>query len=188
MKTCGLLILLAIPLGAQAPAPVPIQRDPFALSPEDIRRRDERLVKSYQKEIEEDGLFGTIARLRLGVAYMEGKGVEKNPFAGIRLIREAAMLGVFEAAIQMGVYCANGQGVPKDYAEAYAWFNLAASGNSGEAAAKRDLVEKHLSPGALEAARAKSSKLYEEMRETMAADQAPKKPTPPKGKKRTGSK
>jgi TPR repeat protein len=41
---------------------------------------------------------------------------------------------------------ANGQGVPLDNVQAYAWFDLAASSGDAEAAAKRDALAANMTP------------------------------------------
>lgn len=176
MKTYALAILLALPLVAQS-------RDPFEPTPEVLAQVDANLVKGYREQIDSNGLFVNRSRFLLGMAYYNGKGVEKDFFQATKWLRESAIRGSVEGAFALGACYANGHGVPKDYIESYAWYNLAAIRGNEEASAKRDLVEKSLSPGGLETARAKSSKLYEEMTAILAT-----KPTQPKSQKKNQSK
>ena len=59
--------------------------------------------------------------------------------------RKAAEQGNARAQFYLGCSYYNGEGVEKDYAEAYAWLNLASK--TGEQAAKaRDGLDKTMSP------------------------------------------
>jgi TPR repeat protein len=66
------------------------------------------------------------AENRLGVMYLEGKGVAKNVPEGIKWIRAAADGGHAAAQLNVGLLYSNGFGVPKDYAEAAKWYRRSA--------------------------------------------------------------
>ena len=66
--------------------------------------------------------------------------------------------GDTEAQFHLGTSYTNGGGVQKDYAEAYAWLNLAAKA-SGQAARARDELEKKMSPQQLAAGQKRTGEL-----------------------------
>ena len=49
-----------------------------------------------------------------------------------RPIEKAARQGLADAQLNLGNLYAQGQGVPRDYVKAYAWFNVAATSNETE--------------------------------------------------------
>ena len=52
-------------------------------------------------------------------------------------LKAAAEQGDASAQLNLGVMYANGEGIPKDYVQAYAWFNIAAA--QGDEIAKENL-------------------------------------------------
>jgi uncharacterized protein len=66
------------------------------------------------------------AQNRLAAAYLQGKGVEKNPGEAQRWFRQAAEKGYAKAQYNLGVLYFTGQGVPQNHAEAFQWFSRAA--------------------------------------------------------------
>ena len=54
------------------------------------------------------------------------------------------------AQYNLGICYANGQGVEKDYAEAYKWTNLAAAQDDEDAKKLRDLLEANMTPEQIE--------------------------------------
>ena len=59
---------------------------------------------------------------------MKGQGVVQDHSEAARWLRKAPEQGVAEAQLQLGNLYGTGEGVPKNYAEAYFWFDLAAAG------------------------------------------------------------
>jgi len=77
------------------------------------------------------------AQVELGLCYMEGRGVSKNPEEAARWFRKAAEKGSSSAKQSLGVAYSKGVGVPKDQVEAVKWFRKAAE--EGDAYAQNDL-------------------------------------------------
>ena len=61
-------------------------------------------------------------------------------------LKKDAEAGKAEAQFNLGVMYNSGVGVEKDYAGAYAWFNLAAANGNENAGKDRDALEKRMSP------------------------------------------
>jgi uncharacterized protein len=66
------------------------------------------------------------AQNKLGSAYYNGKGVEKNIAEALRWFTQSAQKGYAKAQYNLGVMYYVGQGVPKSQAEALNWFSKAA--------------------------------------------------------------
>ena len=83
------------------------------------------------------------AQLKLADSYYEGDdyvGVSKDLRKAAQWYRKAAEQGVVDAQFNLGVMYGNGEGVPKDAVQAYAWFSLsAAQGDEHAARARTDL-------------------------------------------------
>ena len=60
--------------------------------------------------------------------------------------RKAADQGNARAQGNLGVMYADGQGVPKDYVQAYMWFNLGAAGGSELGGKNRDAIAARMTP------------------------------------------
>ena len=96
-----------------------------------------------------------LAQNDLGALYAEGgPGTPKNLTKAIQWYRKSAEQGHSTAQYNLGVCYAVGNGVPKDYVQAYKWFSLAsASGQtwdeSTSASAKENLeiAEARMTPG-----------------------------------------
>ncbi len=69
----------------------------------------------------------TTAKLYLGMRYIQGNGVEKNPSQGMALLREAADHDDMDAQYNLGVCYISGEFIPHNYSEAIKWFRLAAN-------------------------------------------------------------
>jgi hypothetical protein len=67
------------------------------------------------------------AQLHLGLAFRNGKGVERNPEEAARWFRKAAQQGDLESQFYLGLLYDKGEGVPQDYAEALKWYSKAAN-------------------------------------------------------------
>lgn len=62
----------------------------------------------------------------LGVMYLNGQGVEKNPQQALTWFRQAAASGNEAAPYQLGLMYATGAGVARDGVQALKWYRLAA--------------------------------------------------------------
>ena len=60
--------------------------------------------------------------------------------------RRAAESGDAIAQFNLGIAYYEGEGVPKDYVHAYAWFNIAGMQNGEQARKARDVLEKKMTP------------------------------------------
>src|SRR5271163_4479782 len=70
-----------------------------------------------------------LAQYYLGVIYLKGQSVPKNPYLGIQWLSKAASAGVRDAQSYMGAFNRRGDLVPQNYAEAMRWYLLAAKQN-----------------------------------------------------------
>lgn len=70
----------------------------------------------------------------------------------LRTWRPLADQGLVEAQFALGFMYANGEGVPKDYVQAYMWSNLGAAGGNELGGKNRDLYATHMTPAAIEEA------------------------------------
>ena len=87
------------------------------------------------------------AQCELGHAYAE----IWNTAEATRWYRKAAEQGIAEAQYALGQYYAAGEGVPRDNAEAYAWFCLAAAQDSRQAMNARDKITRKMSRAEIDA-------------------------------------
>ena len=76
--------------------------------------------------------------------------------------RKAADQGDATAQFNLAILYDNGEGVPKDYAEAYSWYNLAGISIDG-ARKRRDEIEKSLSGEQKARAQQRSTELHKEI-------------------------
>jgi hypothetical protein len=79
------------------------------------------------------------AQYDLGILYLKGLGVAKNPEEAFRWFRLAAEQGQADAQFQAGLMREKGTGVPKDYVQAQVWF--ARSADRGDSEAEEALAE-----------------------------------------------
>ena len=89
-----------------------------------LARDDTKAVALYVQAARQGHLD---AHYRLGLAYTDGWGVDKDARTAARWFHRAARTGHLEAQYQMGLACALGRGVVKDLDLALAWLRLAAS-------------------------------------------------------------
>ncbi len=66
------------------------------------------------------------AQYAVGVMYLEGQGVPKNPAEAVKWLTPAAESGVAAAQDRLGHLYLMGDGVPQDVAQAAKWLQLAA--------------------------------------------------------------
>ena len=74
-----------------------------------------------------------IAQCTLGLAYNNGKGVEKDYDKAMTLYRKAADQGLAAAQNNIGVMYWDGEGVRQDYYEAVRWLRKAAAQGNEDA-------------------------------------------------------
>ena len=85
--------------------------------------------------------------------------VTRDP--ALRWYRAAAEQGFGPAQVNLGLMYGQGKGVPQDFAQAYAWCNVAAVSGAENAVACRDLFGKRLSADDLASAQRKAGELHE---------------------------
>ena len=100
------------------------------------------------------------AQTSLGTLYDQGRGVPQDYKEAVKWYRRAAKQGHAIAQFSLGVMYYDGQSVPQNYKEAYTWFNVAAAQGYKDAAKNREIVEKELSPKALNEAQELSKKYF----------------------------
>ena len=86
------------------------------------------------------------AALRLGDAYAEGHGVDRDLVAAQRWYEKAALNGETGAQLKLGAMFAKGLGVPQNNNLAYVWYGTAARLGSAPAKAERDRIVPLLQP------------------------------------------
>lgn len=92
------------------------------------------------------------AELRLGDAYAEGHGVDRDPMLAETWYEKAALQGVTVAQLKLGAMYANGTGIGRDDYRAYVWYGIAASRGSDAARVERDRVATRLQPAQIQQA------------------------------------
>ena len=65
------------------------------------------------------------AMIKLGLAYMTGDGVERDPAKAVEYFRKAAELDEPTGQYNMGIQCARGEGIKRDFAAAVEWMEKA---------------------------------------------------------------
>lgn len=73
------------------------------------------------------------AEFLLGNRYMDGKGVDKNTFTGIRILKSSVAHGEMRAATALALIYLTGQDAPRDIDEAKVWLDKAASNGEVQA-------------------------------------------------------
>jgi len=85
-----------------------------------------RSAESFEQTIEAANQGDAIAQFNLGVRYINGNGVDKDPAAAVKWFRTAADQGLANAQFNLGVCYAEGLAVDQDAKEAVAWYEKAA--------------------------------------------------------------
>lgn len=93
------------------------------------RRNDFKTAVSLWRPLAESG--HPKAQIKLGFAYYEGLGVEKDLSKALVWFRKAADRGVNQARFQLGSMYFYGEGIAQEYSEARQWFELAADQGDG---------------------------------------------------------
>ena len=97
----------------------------------------------------------------LGSMYFNGRGVAQDDKQAVAWIRKAAEQGDAKAQRILGMTYDIGKGVVQDNKLAYVWSSVSASNGLVEAATKRDLFAKRLSPAVLAEAQALAGQYVE---------------------------
>jgi len=90
-----------------------------------------------KKEIAQAEIGNVDSQYSLGIRYLKGDGIEKNPKNAVTWVRKAAEQDHAGAQYQLGVMYRDGVGVSKSESEAIKWLRLASSW--GIAKAQKDL-------------------------------------------------
>jgi hypothetical protein len=130
-----------------------------------VAKDEVEAVKWYKKAAAQGELA---AQFSLGICYLIGRGVDKNPAEAVKWWHKAADQGEVAAQRQLGVHYEFGEGVAKDEVEAYAYYNLAATTDE-DAKGKRDSLEKKLSPDARFQGQQRTRELKKEIEAKIAA-------------------
>ena len=81
------------------------------------------------------------AQYGMGVLSKKGRGVPRDAAEAVRWFRLAAVQGLADAQLELGVLRAMGaEGVEQDVVQAYVWFELAARRGDKDAVRRRDLT------------------------------------------------
>lgn len=147
--------------------------------------KDEAQAVRWYREAAELGHIE--AQYRLGTSHLLGLGVAQDSREAVRWYQKAAEQGHAQAPLDLAIIHGSGWGVPRDPAEAYVWFSLAAMlieaptpqapenvervrlQKLEKISACRDEAAKDLSSQELERAKARASRLQEEIRTRKAA-------------------
>lgn len=116
---------------------------------------DELKLYAHQGDLE--------AQNKLGAAYFNGKGVEKNAAEAQRWFRESAEKGFAKAQYNLGVIYYLGQGVVRNNEEAVKWFEKAAA--QGLADAQYNLGVMYYQGAGVKQSYAEAFRLYSESAE-----------------------
>jgi TPR repeat protein len=93
----------------------------------------EEAVKWYRKAAEQEFV---IAQFHLGLMYSNGNGVPEgyeDYEEAAKWYRKAAEQGLVHAQYNIGLYYNDGLGVIEDFAQSYAWLNIAVDNGHGKA-------------------------------------------------------
>jgi TPR repeat protein/tRNA A-37 threonylcarbamoyl transferase component Bud32/type II secretory pathway pseudopilin PulG len=119
-----------------------------------VAQDEAEAVKWYRKAAEQNNIEG---QRNLGTCYVLGHGVVKDVPEGLGWVRKAAARNDGPAQCILGLCYSSGEIMAKDYVEAYKWLLLAA--DQGLAPAKKQLIllEKEMTPGAIDEGRRRAS-------------------------------
>ena len=119
---------------------------------------EELLTKAQAEELlTKAQAGGAEAQFNLGNMYRIGEGVPKNAVEAVKWFTRAAEQGDTSAQNNLGSMYFQGVGIPKDFVLAYKWINLAAASGTGSGVARRDFIEKQMTPGQIAEAQRLSS-------------------------------
>lgn len=98
------------------------------------------------------------AQHMMGVRFVFGQGVERNPAEAMKWFTKAAAQGEPNAQFSLGLRYVRGEGVPKDFSKASQWFKRAA--DQGHAEAQRSLGRRHAAGEGVRQNRSEALKWY----------------------------
>lgn len=90
-----------------------------------VTQSDRKAAEWYEKSAQYEKDMG--ARYKLGMMYLEGRGVDKNSLMAENWLMRGAEKGDAHACYQLGMMYYEGKGVAQDYARALEWFGSAAA-------------------------------------------------------------
>ena len=103
-----------------------------------------------------------VAQFYLGVMYATGEGVvPQNHTEAVRWVRMAAEQGDVVAQFYLGVMYATGEGIPKDYIQAYAWWNIAAAQDNETAKENLKIITREMTTAGITKAQELSLEYWE---------------------------
>jgi tetratricopeptide (TPR) repeat protein len=82
------------------------------------------------------------AQYNLGILYDDGHRYAE----AVKWYRKAADQGLGDAQFNLGLLYAKGRGVPRDYVQAYMWFELSAAQDDQSAVSNRDAAARRMTP------------------------------------------
>jgi TPR repeat protein len=95
-----------------------------------------------------------VAQRDIGLMYFGGNGFAHDSREAVKWFSLSARQGQIGAQVNLGIACATGEGTQRNPAQAYVWFNAAASQRTGNSVASkfRDHIATQLSPDQLQKA------------------------------------
>ncbi len=81
-------------------------------------------IELFNKSAAQGNMY---ALYNLGLAYLNGEGVYKDPVKGIEFLKKSAEVNHYSAMSELGFAYLQGNGTVKDYGEAYRWLLKAAN-------------------------------------------------------------
>jgi TPR repeat protein len=107
-----------------------------------VSNANEAPPDAYQKRLKAAETGNPESQCDLGLMYVKGDGVAKDPAMAVQWFTKAAQQGLARAQNNLGVIYEDGNGVVKDDGEAVKWFRAAAE--QGFARAQNNLATKYL--------------------------------------------
>ena len=121
--------------------------------------QDDKQAVAWTRKAAEQG--DALAQCLLGLMYEDGNGVAQDDKQAAAWYRKAAEQGDALAQRLLGIIYGSGVGVVQDNKLAYVWSSVSAANGDVEAATKRDLFAKRLSPAVLAEAQALAGQYVE---------------------------
>ena len=104
-----------------------------------------QLICNYATAIAGDALSQTLTKA--AQLYVDGDYPQ-----ALVLWMPLAEKGDSIAQVNVGMMCAKGQVVPRDYAKAYMWFSVAANNGNSYGASYKDIISNHMTPAEISSA------------------------------------
>ena len=140
-----------------------------------LEKSDDAVMKRASVVLASSILFLFVGALFLGCSKESTSNQIQNGASlddyAVDLLRKKAEAGDSTAQYKLGVMYLFGQGVEKDYVDAYAWFNLSAANGSDDAAWRRDSLVRLLSPQQISDAEKRRKELKKIIAEKQATSQ-----------------